>query len=133
MMLPQTGSIRDLLQTRRDEVRRAHQAGADGWSTCRALSAATDEVLRLAFETGVEPSVRARCAVMAIGGYGRNELCPRSDIDIMVLMDDGPDVERVRDAVRQFLHLLWDAGLDVGHSVRTQDEALALQIGRAHV
>jgi [protein-PII] uridylyltransferase len=120
-----------MLQTRREEVRQAHRAGADGWATCEALTRAMDDVLRRAFEIGIDPALRSRCALMAIGGYGRNELCPHSDIDIMVLIDDGGDREAINEAVKQLLHLLWDAGLDVGHSVRTQADALALH-GHSH-
>lgn len=120
-----------MLQARREEVRQAHRAGADGWTTCAALSRAMDDVLCHAFATGVDPALHSRCALMAIGGYGRNELCPHSDIDIMVLIDDGGDREAVNNGVKQLLHSLWDAGLDVGHSVRTQKDALALH-GHSH-
>jgi [protein-PII] uridylyltransferase len=60
-------------------------------------------------------------ALIAVGGYGRGELHPCSDIDIMVLLpksdsaDWQPDIER-------FLALLWDIGLEVGHSVRSIDD-----------
>lgn len=60
--------------------------------------------------------------LMALGGYGRAELCPRSDIDIMILTDGSPHQERIE----KFLYALWDEGLKVGHSVRTRDECLAL-------
>jgi [protein-PII] uridylyltransferase len=60
-------------------------------------------------------------ALVAVGGYGRGELHPSSDIDIMVLLpksdsaDWQPDIER-------FLTFLWDIGLEVGHSVRSIDD-----------
>jgi [protein-PII] uridylyltransferase len=59
--------------------------------------------------------------LVAVGGYGRGELHPSSDIDIMVLLpksdsaDWQPDIER-------FLTFLWDIGLEVGHSVRSIDD-----------
>lgn len=60
--------------------------------------------------------------LMAIGGYGRAELCPHSDIDLMVLVDgDGSP-----DKIEKFLYALWDQGLKVGHSVRTRAECLDL-------
>lgn len=70
----------------------------------------------------VEGSAEARkVAAVALGGYGRSELGPRSDIDLMLLKPRG-----VSDAaVKAVLYPLWDAGLTVGHSVRTIDEALA--------
>jgi [protein-PII] uridylyltransferase len=65
-------------------------------------------------------------AILALGGYGRGELCPHSDIDVMVLCDTGALLDAAGDAAKAVLHFLWDAGLDVGHSVRTVDEALSL-------
>ncbi|HET6655389.1 MAG TPA: [protein-PII] uridylyltransferase [Gammaproteobacteria bacterium] len=57
-------------------------------------------------------------ALAAVGGYGRAELHPHSDIDILILVEpDAP--ERHRDALQRFLALLWDIGLHIGHSVRT--------------
>ena len=130
-MLPEIDSLRSMLQTRREEVRQAHRAGADGWATCQALTRAMDDVLRRAFELSVDSALHSRCALMAIGGYGRNELCPHSDIDIMVLIDSTGDMEKINGEVKRLLHMLWDAGLDVGHSVRTQKDALALY-GHSH-
>lgn len=68
---------------------------------------------------------RGRLAVVALGGYGRSELCPGSDIDVLLLADGvaEPQLER---AVRAIVYPLWDAGLTVGHAVRTPDEAVDL-------
>ena len=123
--------IRSLLLTGREQVRMAHRAGADGWETCTRLSQGMDAVLRLAFVRGIPPSLQSRSAIIATGGYGRGELCPHSDIDIMVLIDGQDGSDHLHSAVKDFLHLLWDAGLDVGHSVRTPADALALY-GRSH-
>jgi [protein-PII] uridylyltransferase len=60
----------------------------------------------------------SRLALVAVGGYGRGELHPGSDIDIMVIEPDG-DTAEWRDRVAGFLTFLWDIGLEVGHSVRS--------------
>ena len=62
-----------------------------------------------------------RCALVAVGGYGRGELHPHSDIDLMVVPDrmGGNDIDEV---ISRFFTFLWDIGLDVGHSVRTPED-----------
>jgi len=66
-------------------------------------------------------SVDSPVALVAVGGYGRGELHPHSDIDIMVLVDrDCGDA--ANQAIAGFLAALWDVGLDVGHSVRSLDD-----------
>ncbi len=57
-------------------------------------------------------------ALVAVGGYGRGELHPGSDVDIQLLMGEN-QADQLRDAVSSFLAFLWDTGLEVGHSVRT--------------
>ena len=59
-----------------------------------------------------------QCCVMALGGYGRRELAPQSDIDLMFLFEPGADIP-VESLVRAVLNPLWDCGFQVGHSVRT--------------
>jgi [protein-PII] uridylyltransferase len=58
-------------------------------------------------------------ALIAVGGYGRGELHPASDIDIMLLLPDDVPAQRKREAVSQLITILWDMGLEVGHSIRS--------------
>ena len=66
-------------------------------------------------------TVEQPVAVIAVGGYGRGELHPASDIDLMLLLQDEEDAQ-TQAAIEKFIMLLWDARLEIGHSVRTVDE-----------
>jgi len=66
----------------------------------------------------------ARLALVAVGGYGRGELHPCSDIDVLVLLPAPPD-PAWREPIEQFLTFLWDIGLEVGHSVRSVADCVA--------
>ncbi len=62
-------------------------------------------------------------ALLAVGGYGRGELHPASDVDVQILLKD--DEDHHNDALSQFITFLWDIGLEIGHSVRTLKECVA--------
>ncbi|MGH2671691.1 MAG: HD domain-containing protein, partial [Actinomycetota bacterium] len=74
----------------------------------------------LALAEGLGP----RVSVVALGGYGRRLLCPGSDVDLMVLHAERKG-ERVRRAAEQVFYPFWDAGIPLGHAVRTVGESLS--------
>lgn len=63
-------------------------------------------------------------ALIAVGGYGRNELHPCSDIDLLILLPD-ENTDSHYPVVEKFLHFLWDMGLDIGHSARTIEQCIS--------
>lgn len=62
-------------------------------------------------------------ALVAVGGYGRGELHPGSDVDVMILLPDGTEAG-LNERLERFVTFLWDIGLEVGHSVRTLDDCV---------
>ena len=66
-------------------------------------------------------------ALIAVGGYGRREMCPHSDVDLMFLRDSGKGGEEIERMVRA----LWDSGIQLGHSVRTPEECHAYMVDDA--
>lgn len=88
-----------------------------GTVLCRALARRTDEWLQGIFTAEVaDPE---GIALVAVGGYGRAELCPYSDIDLLLLHRDRPDIG---DIATRLWYPIWDEGLKLGHSVRTPRE-----------
>jgi [protein-PII] uridylyltransferase len=64
-----------------------------------------------------------QAALLAVGGYGRGELHPYSDIDVLILLNQEPDAAQ-RDAIEKFITFLWDLSLEIGHSVRTLEQCI---------
>jgi len=93
---------------------------ADGGAPARRRASAVDGALAALAEA--TPAALAGTAVVAVGGYGRGELSPHSDVDLLVLARSrtGPGPE----AVRALLYPLWDAGFQVGHAVLTPRDAV---------
>lgn len=67
----------------------------------------------------------AKIALLAVGGYGRGELLPHSDIDLLLLFSDEDTINSNVESLQSFLTLLWDIKLEVGHSVRTIDACIS--------
>jgi [protein-PII] uridylyltransferase len=93
---------------------------SEGGRPARRRAAALDNVLTALVDT--LPLPRSSVAVVAVGGYGRGEMSPHSDVDLLVLVDDRrrPSPEDLRG----LLYPLWDAGFQVGHAVCSPKEAI---------
>lgn len=114
---------------------RKHRGGASGLEIAGILSGVMDQVLAAVFSYALQSFERANgplpapVALLALGGYGRRELCPKSDVDIMFLFP-ARSKEAVIRAVQtvltdEILYVLWDAGLKIGHSTRSLDQVFA--------
>jgi len=103
-----------------DTLRNAHAPTNSVRAVLRQLSILADESLRaLWLEAGFE----GKFALVAVGGFGRGELFPYSDVDVLVLLPDGAGAED-RARLESFISQCWDTGLEIGSSVRTLNECL---------
>lgn len=128
-------ACKEFLKSERDHIRSLHQDGASGSDVVEGLTLMIDELMLAltgpAFEAIGQafPEKDLNFAIVALGGYGRCELCPLSDVDLMFLYPSNVEPGDLKAAqeimVERVLYPLWDAGLKVGHSSRTIDEVFA--------
>ena len=122
------GQVSDLYTTRRMEIEAQHRAGSSGAVVVGELTAAADQLLQAVFgcvaaaHGGVKNPLPL--ALVAVGGYGRGELNPHSDLDLLFLTGKRY-TERMRTVASEVLLILWDLKLDVGHAVRTYRDCIA--------
>ena len=100
-----------------------HRRGAGGLTVAMALTKRLDHLISSVFRSLTNPNKKLVAAV-ALGGYGRKELCFSSDVDIMFLIKDESEKPSAVPIVGDLLHHLLDYGLDIGHSFRTIQECL---------
>ncbi len=122
--------LKGALAEGREEIRRRFEAGAAGRTVAALLAWQTDQMLRLIYDHVAEdlyplanPSMAERLALVAAGGYGRGELAPSSDIDLLFLLPY-KITPRSEQVVESILYLLWDLGFKVGHATRSVDDCL---------
>jgi [protein-PII] uridylyltransferase len=89
-------------------------------------TAQVEAVVCAAYEKHLAAVAPEGLALLAVGGFGRRELFPNSDVDLLILTEKEAVPERLRDALRAFLQSLWDCGLRVSHSVRTPGDCAEL-------
>ena len=105
-------SLRDDTSLRGKEFCGAYTALADGW-------------LRELWD-GVADGAGDGAALLAVGGYGRREMCPGSDLDLLLVQPGRRARPEIAELAQSLWYPLWDSGLKLGHAVRTAKEALAL-------
>jgi len=111
-------ALRTTIKARREELRERYFRRPDPARLLAAHAAFVDTVLQdLWAGAGHDPAL----CLVAVGGYGRGLLFPHSDVDVLVLLPDGQAADA---AVERFVGLLWDCGLEPGHSVRTVSQCV---------
>jgi [protein-PII] uridylyltransferase len=119
---PLTGDIRADFVALRGYVEGVHLAGGSGHTVVRLLSAAMDRIVSAIWERSLASAAANHAAtpvaLIALGGYGRSELAPHSDLDLLVLHEKREPGPFVKEASERFLYALWDLRLEVGYGIR---------------
>src|SRR6059036_3396468 len=119
------------LKLEEHRLRLKHQAGGGGREVCARRAELVDILLQYVFSAAAAAArengrAEVPLALIALGGYGRGELNPFSDIDVMLLHRQRDEISpHLEEMVNQVLYLLWDSGFKVGHSTRSIKEAIA--------
>jgi [protein-PII] uridylyltransferase len=125
-------ACKQYISSAHEETRQSHAAGASGTKVVHQLSAVMDALITALFrgilaEMGSSGQQLAwHLTLAAVGGYGRGELNPFSDVDIMFLHDGSIPPETVEAFAQKLLYFLWDLRLDVGYSVRTPADCIEM-------
>jgi len=124
---------RRFLKLEDHRLRLEHMHGEGGRELCRKRADVISVMLRHLWNGAWETHLRShmdkppQIALFAVGGFGRGELNPYSDIDILFLHQAGAEKDQgqVNDVVQHVLYMLWDIGFHVGHATRSMDEVVA--------
>src|SRR2546426_4218460 len=117
MLTPQVQTVKADISQAQAMALEAHRRGESPFDVVERLSSSVDAFLCRLF-TEFLGDQKDHVCLLAAGGYGRRELCPQSDIDILFVRDKGcasGEIERL-------IRLLWDGGLQLGQAVRTPEE-----------
>ena len=114
--------VKPLLKHIKQDCHRYFRRTLDADTVVRHRSTLIDQVLNCLWQhSGLNCD---NLCLLAVGGYGRGELQPHSDIDLLLLLENEAAFDQHKDALQCFITLLWDLKLDIGHSVRTLDECV---------
>lgn len=125
--------IKEFLRLEKEMLLRYHRKGDSGFRLTRARAVIVDVLIQRLFAFAKEVAIEAMgklrpMCILATGGYGRGELCPHSDIDLMFLYSKsltGKTQELLKETMtREILYPLWDSGIKVGHASRDSKEAI---------
>ncbi len=125
-------AVRDEMTAGRARIAELHERGLDGLQVCGRLTSLLDGIVVRLFDAAVSDlggtladDLRANLTLVGLGSYGRRQLAPYSDVDLMLLRGQRTS-EELTPLVRRFTNAMFDAGFQLGHSLRTPGEAVQL-------
>jgi [protein-PII] uridylyltransferase len=95
----------------------------------KSRTALIDSIVQEAYSVALAPVISDGLSLLAVGGYGRRELFPHSDVDLLLLSRRAFDDKPAKNALSEVLRILWDSGLRASHSVRTVEECCSIHEG----
>jgi [protein-PII] uridylyltransferase len=116
-----TTQIRDSLRAARLALQQDYEAHPQPQRMLHSHAKLIDQYLKLVWDQAEMPD---NASLIAVGGYGRMEIFPKSDIDLLILLPEQPDIE-LQHRLQSLVGVLWDIGLEIGHSIRTVDDCIA--------
>jgi [protein-PII] uridylyltransferase len=111
------------------EIQQQFLATGDAAPVLAGLSTLIEKMTIDAFQASLAALPDRNVAMLAVGGFGRRELFPFSDVDVLILIEREAQAAGIGNALSEFVRLLWDAGLRLSHSVRTVAECAELHQG----
>ena len=119
----------------RANIRKLHDNGGKGEDVCRELSDLLDSVLLEIYENAladISPNLHSRISVTLLGGCGRQDIAPYSDVDLMLLYQ-GSMTDDIVEFSRRLAQDINDAGMQLGYSLRTPREACSMSLSDAYI
>ncbi|MFO0897980.1 MAG: [protein-PII] uridylyltransferase [Pirellulales bacterium] len=136
---PSVLAAKERLAAGREKLRQQHERGSPGIQVCTRLADLLDGVILDLYQSALDDlgeagpeGLEADLVLVAHGGYGRRDVAPFSDVDLMILHKDTV-ADRVAPLARRMVSDLFDAGLDLGSSVRTPEQACQLAMRDATI
>ena len=114
--------LKEILAEKNSELQQRFEQGEDISNLLKARSETIDALLQKLWKEA-QSRENLNATLVAVGGYGREEMHPASDVDLLILLAEEPGSNE-QEALSAFVTQLWDLGLEIGHSVRTLDECV---------